>query len=284
VTLAAAEKAAILADALPYIRRFHGKVVVVKYGGNAIGGSDGLDGFAGDIVLMASVGMRPVVVHGGGPQIGELMDRLGKVPEFRDGLRVTDAETLDIARMVLVGKVNREIVAAINVHAPLAVGLSGEDASMMTASQRNPDLGYVGDVENVDTSILDRLLGQGLIPVVATIGVDEGGQAYNINADTAAGAIARALGAAKLVYLTNVEGLRRDVADPSSLVSAISVDDLAAMVDAGKLEGGMIPKVESCVAAVRNGVGRAHILDGRLPHALLLEIFTNEGVGTMVSP
>ncbi|HEX2851296.1 MAG TPA: acetylglutamate kinase [Acidimicrobiales bacterium] len=284
MTIAATDKAAILANALPYIRRFHGKVVVVKYGGNAIGGSDELDLFAGDVVLMASVGMRPVVVHGGGPQIGELMDRLGKVSEFRDGLRVTDAETLDIARMVLVGKVNREIVAAINVHAPLAVGLSGEDASMLVASQRNPDLGFVGDVENVDASMLERLLGQGLIPVIATIGVDEGGQAYNINADTAAGAIAEALRAEKLVYLTNIEGLRRDVADPGSLISTIGVDELAGMLDRGELEGGMIPKIESCVAAVRKGVGHAHILDGRLPHALLLEIFTNEGVGTMVSP
>ena len=284
MTLDAGEKAAILADALPYIRRFHGKVVVVKYGGNAIGGSDELDLFAGDVVLMASVGMLPVVVHGGGPQIGEMMDRLGKVPEFRDGLRVTDAETLDIARMVLVGKVNREIVAALNVHAPLAVGLSGEDASMLLASQRNPELGYVGDVENVDASILRRLLAQGLIPVVATIGVDEGGQAYNINADTAAGAIAEALGAEKLVYLTNVEGLRRDAGDPASLISAIAVDELSAMLAHGELEGGMLPKVRSCVAAVRSGVGHAHILDGRLPHALLLEIFTHEGVGTMVSP
>jgi acetylglutamate kinase len=227
--------------------------------------------------------MRPVVVHGGGPQIGDLMQRLGKVPEFRDGLRVTDAETLDIARMVLVGKVNRDIVSAINVHAPLAVGLSGEDAGLIMATARNPELGFVGDVEDINTSIIDRLLAQELIPVVATIGSDDKGQAYNINADTAAGALAEAVGAEKLVYLTDIEGLRRDVADPASLIPTVSVDDLAKLMADGALQGGMVPKVESCVRAVRSGVRQAHILDGRLPHALLLEIFTPEGIGTMVT-
>jgi acetylglutamate kinase len=281
------DKAAVLAEALPYIRRFHGKVVVVKYGGNVMGDAtdagEELDLFAQDVVLMRSVGMRPVVVHGGGPQIGALMERLGKVPEFRDGLRVTDAETLDIARMVLVGKVNRELVAAINVHAPLAVGLSGEDAMLLTATARNPDLGFVGDVTDVDAGILDRLLVQDLIPVIATIGADADGQAYNINADTAAGAIAEALGAEKLVYLTNIEGLRRDVADPSTLISTTTADELEGLLASGALTEGMIPKIESCIHAVRNGVGHAHILDGRTPHALLLEVFTREGVGTMVS-
>jgi acetylglutamate kinase len=281
------DKAAILAEALPYIRRFHGKVVVVKYGGNVMGDasspSDELDLFAQDVVLMRSVGMRPVVVHGGGPQIGELMARLGKVPEFRDGLRVTDAETLDIARMVLVGKVNRDLVAAINVHAPLAVGLSGEDAMLLPATARNPDLGFVGDVTDVDAGILHRLLQQELIPVIATIGADAEGQAYNINADTAAGAIAEALKAEKLVYLTNIEGLRRDVADPSTLISTTTADELEHLLGSGALTEGMIPKIESCIHAVRNGVGHAHILDGRTPHALLLEVFTREGVGTMVS-
>jgi acetylglutamate kinase len=282
------DKAAILAEALPYIRRFHDKVVVVKYGGNVMSAGEGdgvdeLDLFAQDIVLMRSVGMRPVVVHGGGPQIGELMRRLGKEPEFHEGLRVTDAETLDIARMVLVGKVNREIVTAINVHAPLAVGLSGEDAMLLTASARNANLGFVGDVDEVDAGILERLLNEDLIPVVATIGSDAEGQAYNINADTAAGAIAEALGAEKLVYLTNIEGLRRDVNDPSSLISTTSADELEGLLQSGALTEGMIPKIESCVHAVRHGVGHAHILDGRIPHALLLEVFTREGVGTMVS-
>jgi acetylglutamate kinase len=284
---ATVDKAAILAEALPYIRRFHGKVVVVKYGGNVMGeatsGGEELDLFAQDVVLMRSVGMRPVVVHGGGPQIGELMAKLGKVPEFKDGLRVTDAETLDIARMVLVGKVNRDLVAAINVHAPLAVGLSGEDAMLLTATARNPDLGFVGDVTDVDAGILDRLLNEELIPVIATIGADSEGQAYNINADTAAGAIAEALAAEKLVYLTNIEGLRRDVTDASSLISTTTSDELEALLASGALTEGMIPKIESCIHAVRNGVGHAHILDGRIPHALLLEVFTREGVGTMVS-
>ncbi|MGH9205582.1 MAG: acetylglutamate kinase, partial [Acidimicrobiales bacterium] len=212
-------KAAVLSEALPYIRRFRGKVVVIKHGGSAMGESSraSLAGFAEDVVLMHAVGMRPVVVHGGGPQIGDLMARLGKQAEFREGLRVTDADTLDIARMVLVGKVNKDIVSAINVHGPLAVGLSGEDGRLITASARSADLGFVGDVDGVDSGIVDRLLVQELIPVVATIGSDRSGQAYNINADTVAGVIAEAVGAEKLVYLTDVEGLRRNVDDPDSL-------------------------------------------------------------------
>ena len=283
-TLDPTAKAAVLAQALPYIRRFWGRVVVVKYGGNAIGDHESLARFAEDVVLMRSVGMRPVVVHGGGPQIGDLMERLGKVPEFRHGLRVTDAETLDIARMVLVGKVNRDIVGAINVHAPIAVGLSGEDAGLIRAAARSDDLGFVGDVAKVDPSIVERLLAEELIPVVATIGADLAGQAYNINADTAAGAIAGALGAAKLVYLTNVAGLLADVDDPSSLRSTVSVGELRTMMGDGSLSAGMLPKIASCIAAVEAGVSQAHILDGRVPHALLLEFFTDEGVGTMVSP
>jgi acetylglutamate kinase len=286
VTARAQEKAAVLVEALPYIRRFWGQVVVVKYGGNAMGpdgGAADLNGFAGDIVLMRSVGMRPVVVHGGGPQIGAMMERLGKVPEFRDGLRVTDAETLDIARMVLVGKVNRDIVAAINVHAPLAVGVSGEDASILTATVRDPALGFVGDVAAVNPEMLERLLAEDLVPVVATIGTDGTGQAYNINADTAAGAIAAALGAAKLVYLTDVDGIRADKADPATRISETTPDSLEALLVDGTVGEGMIPKVRSCLAAVRAGVGSAHVLDGTAPHALLLEIFTDEGVGTMVT-
>lgn len=258
--------------------------MVVKYGGSAIVGEGDLALFAQDVVLMRSVGMRPVVVHGGGPQIGELMARLGKEPVFVDGLRVTDAETLDIARMVLVGKVNREIVAAVNLHGARAMGLSGEDARLITAAPRDPALGFVGDVVGVDAGVLHRLLGQDFIPVIATIGCDAGGQAYNINADTAAGAIAEALGAEKLVYLTNVEGLRHDRHDPATVISSLTAGELEAMVDGGRLGDGMIPKARSCAQAVRRGVGQAHILDGRVPHALLLEIFTREGVGTMVSP
>lgn len=281
----AAEKAGILVEALPYIRRFWGQTVVVKYGGNALaaaGDADPLASFATDIVLMSSVGMRPIVVHGGGPQIGELMQRLGKVPQFIDGLRVTDAETLDIARMVLVGKVNRDIVSAINVHGPLAVGMSGEDAGLISASARNPELGFVGDVAAINPDILRRLISEDLIPVVATIGSDDTGQAYNINADTAAGALAAAIGATKLVYLTDVDGIRADRTDPESRLSSVTTDELDAMIESGAVDGGMIPKVRSCVAAVEGGVASAHVLDGSSPHALLLEIFTREGVGTMV--
>ncbi len=276
-------KADVLVEALPYIQRFRGRVVVVKYGGAAMTDPDLAGLFAQDVVLMRAVGMRPVVVHGGGPQIGQLMARLGKEPEFREGLRVTDADTLDIARMVLVGKVNRDIVSSINVHEPVAVGLSGEDAGLITASARHPDLGYVGNVDAVNPAILDRLLAEELIPVVATIGTDLEGQAYNINADTAAGAVAEALHAEKLVYLTDVIGVLRDVADPDSLISTASVDELEKLIDEGILTGGMIPKIRSCTRAVRNGVAHAHILDGRVPHSLLLEMLTRDGIGTMVT-
>ena len=278
-------RAAVLIEALPYIRRFADKVVVVKYGGNALAGAseaDALALFAEDIVLMRLVGLKPVVVHGGGPQISALMARLGKTTEFRDGLRVTDAETVDIARMVLSGQVNPQIVAAINVHGRFAVGVSGEDATLITASAKNPELGFVGDVEKINPGILQRLLDDEFVPVVATIGVDASGQAYNINADTVAGAIAEALGAEKLVYLTDIEGLRRIVTDAESLIRQTTPDELDQLMNDGTIAGGMIPKVESCVHAVRNGVKRAHILDGRIPHVLLLELFTDSGIGTMV--
>jgi acetylglutamate kinase len=285
VSATPSDKAAVLVEALPYIRRFAGQVVVVKYGGNALAGAsddDALSLFAEDIVLMRQVGMRPVVVHGGGPQISDLMNRLGKVAEFRDGLRVTDTETMDIVRMVLIGQVNPQLVAAINVHGALAVGVSGEDAGLIRASPRDPELGFVGDVESINPTILQSLLDDGFVPVVATIGTDAVGQAYNINADTVAGAIAEALGAEKLVYLTDIEGLRRVVDDPASLIRQTTPDELDQLMADGTIAGGMIPKVESCVQAVRSGVRRAHILDGRVPHVLLLEIFTDEGIGTMV--
>jgi len=239
--------------------------------------------FAEDVVLMQAVGVKPVVVHGGGPQISALMARLGMEVEFIDGQRVTDAETVDIARMVLVGKVNRDIVAGINVHGPLAVGLSGEDAGLIVASARNPGLGYVGDVAAVNPAIVTRLLANGLIPVISTIGSGPDGQAYNINADTVAGAIAEAIGAEKVVYLTDVEGLLADVDDPASLISRTSTAALSRLVADGTLRGGMIPKVAACIHAVESGVGSAHILDGRVPHVLLLELFTARGIGTMVT-
>jgi acetylglutamate kinase len=279
-------KAAVLIEALPYIKRFAEKIVVVKYGGNVLSNTDeseALKVFAEDIVMMRSVGIRPVVVHGGGPQIADMLKKLNITSEFRNGLRVTDAATLEVARMVLVGKVNRDIVAAINIHGPLAVGMSGEDANLLQVTSRDPELGFVGDVEHVNAEVLQRLLADEFIPVIATIGTDSSGQAYNINADTAAGAIAGAIGAEKLVYLTNIEGLRRDVKDPTTLISSIGVDELQSMLDTGVLTEGMIPKIESCIHAVRAGVGKAHILDGRSPHALLLEVFTQEGIGTEVT-
>lgn len=281
----AAQKVATLVEALPYIRRFAGKIVVVKYGGNALAGTsehDALALLAEDIVLMRLVGMRPVVVHGGGPQISELMARLGKQAEFVNGLRVTDAETVAIARMVLKGHVNPQIVAAINVHGSYAVGVSGVDAGLIRATARDPELGFVGDVSAVNPAVLFGLLEDEFIPVIATIGSDETGQAYNINADTAAAAVAEALGAEKLVYLTDIEGLRRDVGDPASLIRQTTADELDALMADGTIAGGMIPKVASCVHAVRHGVHNAHILDGRIAHVLLLEIFTNAGIGTMI--
>jgi acetylglutamate kinase len=272
-----------LLEALPYIQRFRGCTVVVKYGGNAMVDPALARSFADDIVLLRAVGIRPVVIHGGGPQISELMGRLGKEPEFRDGLRVTDAETVDIARMVLVGKVNRDIVSSINVHGPIAVGLSGEDAGLISAGARDPGLGFVGDVRAVNPAILERLLAEDLVPVVSTIGSDASGQAYNINADTVAGAIAAVLEAEKIVYLTDVEGLLGDVDDHDSLITRIGVDELEAMIDRGALTDGMIPKISACVHAVREGVASAHLLDGRVPHVLLLEIFSDSGVGTMIT-
>jgi len=286
----AATKAAVLVEALPYIQRWQDRVVVVKYGGNALAGAVGpageeaaLASFASDIVLLRSVGIRPVVVHGGGPQIGALLTRLGMGSEFIRGLRVTDSDTLDVVRMVLLGQVNPDLVAAINVHGPLAIGLSGADSRLLTTHAADPELGFVGEVAAVNPTVIERLLEQRLIPVVATIGADEAGQAHNVNADTAAGAIAAALGAEKLIYLTDVEGLRRDVADPASLLSSVRADDLDGLLADGSITAGMIPKVMSCLHAVRGGVRQAHILDGRVAHALLLEVFTDEGVGTMIT-
>jgi len=278
----AGAKALTLAEAFPYIREFSGKTVVIKYGGHAMEDPELAQLFAQDVVLMRLVGMNPVVVHGGGPQISDLMRRLGKEPEFIDGLRVTDAETVDIVRMALVGKVNREIVASVNRHGSYAVGLSGEDAGLITVGPRSEELGFVGDIRSIDPSILERLIREELIPVVATVGVDDSGQAYNVNADTVAGAVAEALRAEKLVYLTNVSGLYTDLADEGSLISHVGVNRLAALAEGGQLSEGMIPKARSCVDAVKSGVTRAHILDGRIPHALLLEFFTREGIGTMV--
>ena len=277
------QNAELLVEILPYIQRWRGKIVVIKYGGNAMTDGALAARFAEDVVLMHQVGILPLVVHGGGPQIGDLMERLGKEPEFRDGLRVTDAETLDIARMVLVGKVNRDIVGSINVHGPLAVGVSGEDGGLITAAARNPELGFVGDVASVDPTLLTKLFAEGLIPVMSTIGADASGQAYNINADTVAGAVAEAIGAEKVVYLTDVDGLYEDLDDKGSLIRQIRADELQHRIESGDVTGGMIPKIEACIRAVNNGVTSAHLLDGRIPHVALLESFTDAGIGTMIT-
>ena len=276
-------RAHALVEALPYIQRFRGAVIVVKYGGNAMTDPSLAATFAEDIVLLRSVGLKPVVVHGGGPQIGDLLGRLGKETEFVDGLRVTDEETLDVARMVLVGKVGRDIVGSINIHGAYAVGLSGEDGGLITTGPRDEALGFVGDVVSVQPGIVERLLAEDMIPVVSTIGSDAHGQTYNINADTVAGALAGALGAEKVVYLTDVPGLLTDVDDPSSIVARADIAAIESMIADGTIGGGMIPKVRACVEAVEAGATSAHMLDGRIPHVLLLELFTDAGIGTMVT-
>jgi acetylglutamate kinase len=279
-----AQTARVLVQALPYIRRFAGKSVVVKLGGAAI--DEALDrALAQDVLLLRSVGVRCVLVHGGGPQVDAMMRRVGKEPEFREGLRVTDAETLEIVRMVLVGKINRDLVATINREAldePVAVGVSGEDAGLLTVTPREPALGYVGDVSFVRASVLHRLLDEGLAPVVSTIGADATGQPYNINADEAARAIAVAMEAEKIVYLTAAPGLLEDVNDPASLIPRLTAAELRERIGHESVSAGMIPKLRACADAVDGGVDTAHILDGRVPHSLLIELLTDEGIGTMV--
>lgn len=273
----------VLLQALPYIKRFAGATIVVKFGGNAMSSPELFEQFAQDIVMMHSVGIRPVIIHGGGPQIGEWLRRMGKSSSFVDGHRVTDAETLEVVQMVLIGKVNSEIVSALNVHGPVAVGLSGQDAGLIEAEERDPQLGFVGDVTKINPSIITRLLAMDLVPVVSTIGSDSDGQAYNINADAVAGAIAESLDAQKLIFLTDVAGLLRDVADPSTLIHSVSTAEAAGLIADGTIAGGMIPKIEGCLQAIARGVSEVHLIDGRVPHALLLELFTDAGVGTMVT-
>jgi acetylglutamate kinase len=282
-------KASVLVDALPWLERFSGKVVVIKYGGNAMTSPELQRAFAEDVVFLRYAGIKPVVVHGGGPQITEHLDRLGIASEFRAGLRVTTPEAMTVVRMVLTGSVNKDVVNLINDHGPFAVGLSGEDAGLLTAERRvahvdgEPvDLGQVGEIVAVDPSAVLALVAAERIPVIATVARGTDGLSYNVNADTAAGALAVALGAEKLVVLTDVEGLYADWPATSEVISEIDADRLADVLPT--LSSGMVPKMEACLRAVRAGVPRAHVLDGRVPHALLLEIFTSEGVGTMVVP
>lgn len=282
-------KAAILAEALPWLERFRGATVVVKYGGHAMASTELQRAFAADVVFLRLAGLRPVVVHGGGPQISAMLARLGVATQFRAGLRVTTPEVMEVVRMVLTGQVQRELVGLVNAHGPLAVGISGEDAALFTAVRRTVmadgqehDLGLVGDVTEVRPGFVTSLLDDGFVPVISTIGVTAEGQILNVNADTAASALAVALGAAKLVVLTDVEGLFSDWPDRTSLVTEIRAAELAELLPA--LDAGMMPKMEACLRAVRGGVERAHVIDGRVPHSLLLEVFTFEGVGTMVLP
>ncbi|MGH3908852.1 MAG: acetylglutamate kinase [Pseudonocardiaceae bacterium] len=285
----AAQKAAVLAEALPWLQRFHGATVVIKYGGNAMLDDELKQAFAQDMVFLRLAGLRPVVVHGGGPQITSMLDRLGMAGEFRGGLRVTTRETMDVVRMVLFGQVGRELVGLINAHGPFAVGISGEDAHLFTAARRTAtvngeqvDVGLVGDVVAVNPDAVLDIVNAGRIPVVSTVAPDADGVVHNVNADTAAAALAVALGAGKLVVLTDVEGLYTDWPDRSSLLSRVTADALEGLLPT--LSSGMVPKMEACLRAVRGGVPRAHVIDGRLAHSVLLEVFTTEGVGTMVLP
>ena len=277
--------AQILVEALPYIQRFRGKTVVVKLGGAAIDAD--LDrALAQDVLLLRSVGVRCVLVHGGGPQVDAMMKAVGKEPEFRDGLRVTDAETLRLVRMVLVGEVSRNLVATINKESPndpVAVAVAGEDGGLLITRPRDPALGFVGDVASVRAERLHGLLDQGLAPVVSTVGADPSGQPYNINADEAAMAIAVAMAAEKIVYLTAAPGLLEDPKDESTLVHRLTSDELRDRIDHESVSAGMIPKLRACADAVDGGVGSAHIIDGRVPHALLIEILTDQGIGTMIT-
>jgi acetylglutamate kinase len=285
----AAAKAEVLVEALPWLERFHGALVVVKYGGNAMIDDNLKQAFAHDMVFLRMVGLRPVVVHGGGPQISSMLSRLGIPGEFRGGLRVTTPETMDIVRMVLVGQVGRELVGLINQHGPYAVGISGEDAQLFTAERRGAlidgetvDIGLVGDVVEVNPDAVLDIVRAGRIPVVSTVAPDTDGVVHNVNADTAAGALAVALKAEKLVVLTDVEGLYANWPDRGSLINRLTAAQLAEILPS--LTAGMVPKMEACLRAVRGGVPRAHIIDGRLAHSVLLEVFTSSGIGTMVFP
>jgi acetylglutamate kinase len=282
-------KASTLIEALPWLSRFAGSTVVVKYGGNAMIDAELQRSFAADMVFLRTVGIHPVVVHGGGPQISTMLKRLGMESEFRGGLRVTTPESADVVRMVLVGQVGRQLVGLINEHGPFAVGMSGEDAKLFTAVRRHAmvdgepvDIGQVGDVAHVNPDAVTDLIAAGRIPVIATVAPDTDGVVHNVNADTAAGALAVALNARKLIVLTDVEGLYADYPDPASLITRLTAEELGKLLPT--LDAGMVPKMEACHRAVLGGVPAAHVVDGRVPHSILLEIFTSEGFGTMVTP
>ncbi|MBR6052842.1 MAG: acetylglutamate kinase [Clostridia bacterium] len=278
------ERAEVLVQALPNIKRYNGKTIVVKYGGNAMIDDSLKAQVMEDVVLLALIGVKVVLVHGGGPEINGLMEKLGKKPEFVDGLRVTDAETMDIVQMVLAGKVNKTLVNLLENKGGRAVGLSGMDGRLIEAVQKDPRLGFVGEVVKIHPAPITDLLEKGYIPVVSTIGCDRAGNAYNINGDTAAAYIAGSLGAERMLLMTDIAGILRDKNDPSSLIPEITVDEAARLREEGVISGGMIPKVDCCVKAIGAGVKRVVIMDGRIPHSILMELLTDEGAGTMVKP
>jgi len=278
-----ATRVRVLSEALPYIQQFSGRIVVVKYGGAAMKDSTLKDRVVRDVVFLACVGLRPVIVHGGGPEINSWLDKLGIEPQFSNGLRVTDAPTMDVVEMVLVGRVNKEIVSLINQAGGSAVGLCGKDGNLIKARpEGRQGIGFVGEVNTMDVRILESLLKDGYIPVVSSVAADESGQAYNINADTVAGEIAAALGAEKLILLTDTAGILQDYKDPSTLLYKLDIQQARELIATGVVGGGMIPKVNCCVRSLAQGVKAAHIIDGRIPHALLLEIFTDTGIGSMI--
>jgi len=279
------KKAEVLVEALPYIREFYGKTIVIKYGGNAMIREDLKNKVLLDVVLMKYVGMNPVLVHGGGPEVSQMMKKAGKQPEFINGLRVTDQETMDIAEMVLAGKLNKGIVALLNKNGSKAVGLSGKDGNLIMAKKMlvdKGDLGFVGDIEKINPEVIQVLIEKGYIPVICSVGVGHDGESYNINADHVAGELAATLKADKLIMLTDVQGIFQDYHNPDSLISTLSIQRAKAMIENGSIEGGMIPKIEACIRALEGGVAKAHIIDGRMEHSLLLEIFTVQGIGTEV--
>ncbi|MBW4620535.1 MAG: acetylglutamate kinase [Cyanosarcina radialis HA8281-LM2] len=278
-----ATRVRILSEALPYIQQFAGRTVVVKYGGAAMKESNLKDKVIRDIVFLSCVGIRPVVVHGGGPEINSWLDKLGIEPQFKNGLRVTDAATMDVVEMVLVGRVNKEIVSLINQAGGAAVGLCGKDGNLIKARPEGREgIGFVGEVNSVDIKLLKSLVNNGYIPVVSSVAADDTGQAYNINADTVAGELAAALEAEKLILLTDTVGILKDYKDPSTIIYKLDIRQARELMDSGVVGGGMIPKVNCCVRSLAQGVKAAHIIDGRIPHALLLEIFTNDGIGSMI--
>jgi acetylglutamate kinase len=278
-----ATRVRVLSEALPYIQKFAGRTVVVKYGGAAMKDSTLKDRVIRDLIFMSCVGIRPVLVHGGGPEINSWLEKLGIEPQFKDGLRVTDAATMDVVEMVLVGRVNKEIVALINQAGGNGVGLCGKDGNLIIARPDGREgIGFVGEVSGVNVDILNSLVKSGYIPVVSSVAADENGQAYNINADTVAGEIAAALGAEKLILMTDTPGLMRDFKDPDTLIRQLDIQGARALIDDGTVSGGMIPKLTCCVRSLAQGVRAAHIIDGRLPHSLLLEIFTDTGTGSMI--